>query len=190
MNPKITQNKFNSGFFTFVKDYGEISDKELLKRLNVLHYQILPAEKGKNFFEYDCPKLYLTEDNEWTHIIDDYAYSFMKHLWIHREQEIILNLAKDFEIFQCSINEMDEGFGFSYYNGGRLQRQYIVRNRKSSFTETYVDKNFGDPFFNEEIALKKNGQKNKVLSVAELLGIKINHNLKDIRSYEILDMKI
>ena len=190
MPAKIINDRFNSGFFTFIKSKKKISDDELLRRLNIFNYKFLPEESKKLNLETDFPKLYITEVDEWTHIMDDFGYSFMRHLFIFREKDIINNLAKDFEIFQCSVDEAYSGFGFSYYKNGRLQRQYVVRNKKSSFTETYIAKDYGVPFPNEDSVLKENGQLNKVLSFAELAGIKINHELEKIRTYQILDMKI
>lgn len=190
MNWKINNKKFDSGFYTFIKSENKLSDKDLLTRLKIYNYQYLPEEKKKEAFQYDSSKLYITEVDEWTHVMDDWGFSFRKHLWMHKEKVIIRNLAKSFEVFQCSIGDSDGSFDFRYYKEGILQREYIIRNKKLSFTETYIAKNLGNPFVKEEIALKKPGEINKVLSVAELLGIKINHELAKIRSYRLLDINI
>lgn len=181
---QLIKNSFLTPYFIFIKDKSKLSDKDLLERLELKNYQLITDkdEKKTGGEKTDKRYLYITEDENWKHLMDDWLYT----LWFDKEAKLkIKNLSKEFDIFCCSIGESDSSFDFVFYQNGIIKREYIVED--PFLNGGKVVKNLGEAFDIEEIALSKKDQFEKVLSIADSLGINIKHNLDKIRCYGRLE---
>ncbi len=69
----IINNTFHSLFFIFIQDHGKLSDNELLERLLLSKYEIVEdeSERLKHPGFFDKRYLYISEDSNWKHLMDD-----------------------------------------------------------------------------------------------------------------------
>lgn len=126
--------------------------------------------------------LYITEDENWKHLMDDWLYT----LWFDKKAKLkIENLSNEFDIFCCSVGDSDSSFDFVFYQNGIKKREYFVED--PFLNGGKVIKNLGEVFEVEEIALLKKDQFKKVLLIADSLGINIKHNLEKIRCHGRLE---
>jgi len=177
---RIINNRFSTPYFIFIKDNSKLSDKELFEKLGLENYELFSGNLERLFNAGGLKKryLFLTEDGEWKHLMDDWFYT----LWHDKELKLkIKELSFDYDIFTCSVGDCDDSFDFVYYQKGNVKREYVVEDPK--FNGGELVKNIGEPFRIENIALSKNSPFEKVLTVANSLGIAINHDLKKIRCY-------
>jgi hypothetical protein len=177
---QLIRNSFFAPYFIFVKDDSNLNDEELFKKIGLKDYQLVTNkdEKKPKGKKTNKRYLYITEDEKWKHIMDDWLYT----LWHDKEvKSIIKNLSKEFDIFCCSIGDCDDSFDFVYYQNGIERREYIVEDLQ--FKGGEVKKDFGEPFEIEKIALEKKDLFEKILTIAKHLGIDTCHNLEKIRCY-------
>lgn len=115
--------------------------------------------------------------------MDDWRYT----LWHNTNfRDNVIKLSKHFDIFCCSIGDIDNSFNFRYFENGDLKREYVIEDPNGE----EVTKNFGVPFKGEEIALNKKEPLDKVLSIAKLVGINTEHQLNKIKCYARLEKEI
>ena len=162
-----------ASYFIFIKCAGAYSDADMLLRFGLTDYQRVPAPL--DFGPYVC----LMEDSEWTHIADDWSYT----LW-HRPStwETIAEIAKDHDVFACSIGDCDYSWQFVYYRHGRLLRKYVVDDPHYQKGGMLVE-DFGIPLEGETEAKKQTDELGTVLTIAASLGIDVAHRTKEIRVY-------
>lgn len=181
---QLIKNSFFTPYFIFIKDNSNLNDEELLKKIDLKDYELVTDKSEKKTRGYKINKryLYITEDEKWKHLMDDWFYT----LWHDTEVKTrIKNLSKEFEIFCCSIGDCDDSFDFVHYQNGKEKREYVVED--PYFNGGQITKNIGNPFEIEKIALAKKDQLEKVLLIAQSLGINTNHNLEKIRCYGRLE---
>lgn len=177
MLKRLNQSYF-SPYFIFVKYGFQISDKEILERLGLNGYNLILDEKEREKEVLNKRYLFLTEDREWTYVMDDWFYT----LWHNKEiRNWIKSMSQEFEIFTCSVGDCDDSFDFTYFKEGRIVRQYVVED--PHFKGGEVVKDFGMPFPIEKEALKKKDLYQKVMTIAESFGIEMNHKKENIRIY-------
>lgn len=186
MNMLIKNNSFFAPYYIFIKEGHKLKEKELFERLELLDYNlILDKWKSDAKILLDLKKryLFLTQVENWTHLMDDWMYT----LWHDTNfKDNVTKLSEHFDIFCCSVGDVDDSFDFKYFENGKLKREYIVEDPK--FRGGEVTKNFGIPFIGEEIALnKKKEPLDKVLSIAQLVGINTKHQLGKIKCYARLE---
>ena len=179
MPPRIINGRFHSPFFIFIKEGSNYSDCDLLEKLGINNY--LPLEGDQQASA--C--LYITEDKEWAHVMDDWYYTLwhMKHL---HDKLIDLSLLHD--IFTCSVGEMDYSYDFNYYIDGAVVRRYIVQDSHCDRSKSVVVENLGPPMHGEELAFSCKEELDVVISLAESLGVVIKHDLSTIRCYGVPDL--
>jgi len=170
MLDKLNQSYF-SPYFIFIKEGFNLLDKDILLRLGLDEYQLVTDEKERNKEILSKRYLFLTEDTNWTCLMDDWLGGMWFNKEIRSRKKI---LSKDFEIYTCGIQ--DYGFDFAYFKDGEIRRQYVVDNRK-----IIVD--IGSPLAIESIALQKKDPYDKVIAIAEFLGIKLNYEKEKVRIY-------
>lgn len=182
---RLVNKSFFAPYYIFIKDESKLSDAQLLQKLGLNSYKLIKSREDKEIEEYNKRCLYITEDGKWTHLMDNWYYT----LWHHKVLKTwIKDLSKEFDIFCCSVGDFDYSFDFVYYRLGILEREYVVEDPKINGVN--VVKNNGETFEIEPLALAKKDPLEKVLTIAEWLGIGIQHNLETIRCYEILDEKM
>ena len=165
-------NTFFSPFYMFIKDNHQLEDEELLEQLGLTNYQLLQdATESRK-----C--LYITEDNNWKHLMDDWSYT----LWHNKDiRNRLRELSQRFDVFYCSIGDYDESFDFVYCQQGMEKRKYVVEDPFYNGGE--VTENIGQALKAEEIALEEEEAVDKVLCLAVSLGVNIHHNLETTRCY-------
>ncbi len=174
---RLNQSYF-SPYFIFIKEGGKMSDKEILEHLGLNDYKIVADEKERIKEVLYKRYLFLTEDNYWTYLMDDWYYT----MWHNEEiKNRIKLLSENFEIFTCSVGDCDDSFDFAYFKQGEIIRQYVVKDPK--FKGGEVVKDIGNPFPIEKVALRKNDLYEKVMTIAESFGIKMNHEKEKVRIY-------
>ena len=177
----LSNGSFLASYYIFIRDGFKIREEELLERLGLLEYKLLDNEWKRNpkiLLRKRKKHIFLAEVENWKHLMDDFTYS----LRFNPDFENKLNaLSKSFDIFCCSIGDIDESFDFKYFENGALKREYIVEDPK--FNGGEITKNFGQPLGNETVALEKKDLQDKVLSIAKLIGINTNHQLEKISCY-------
>lgn len=160
-------------FFIFINCGGAYSDADLLRRFGLTGYKRIPEPSDSR----RC--VYLTQDKQWTHIADDWSYE----LW-HRPAiwGAIAEIAKDYDVFACSVGDCDHSWEFICYRHGRLLRKHVVED--PNFTRGgIVVEDFGIPLEGEADAMKRSDELETVLAIATSLGIDVNHSSKEIRVY-------
>ena len=177
---QLIKNSFYTPYFIFIKDNSNLNDEELLKKIELEDYELVTdkSELHASGNKINKRYLYITEDEKWKHLMDDWLYT----LWHDKNVKTrIKNLSKEFEIFCCSIGDCNDSFDFVHYQNGKENREYVVVD--PNFNGGQITKEFGRPFEIENIALSKKGQLEKVLLIAQSLGINTNHRLDKVRCY-------
>lgn len=155
-----------------------MSDKEILEHLGLVDFDLIIDKKEREKKILHKRYLFLTEDNEWTHLMDDWFYT----LWHDKEiRKQIKLLSENFEIFTCSVGDCDDSFDFTYFKQGKIIRQYIVEDFQ--FNGGEVVKDIGNPFPIEKTAIKKKDLYEKVITIAKSFKIKMNHEKEKVRIY-------
>ncbi|MFK7904949.1 MAG: hypothetical protein AB8B69_07485 [Chitinophagales bacterium] len=178
---QLIKNTFCSPYFIFIKEGFKITDQELLQRLDLKGYELVTDKEVKQSELEGKWTLFLTEDSQWTHLMDNWFYT----LWHDTKlRNRIKNLSADFDIFYCYGGDCDESLGFVYYQNGALVREYIVED--PNFRGSKVVRDFGAPFTIEKTVSEETNPFFRVLSIAKSIGIDIQHRLEDIRPYRKL----
>ncbi len=167
-----------SPYQIFIKGGFKMTDKEIFELLGLRDYKLIIDEQEKKTGDLHKRYLFLTEDESWTHIMDDWFYT----LWHDKEiRERIKLFSEKFEIFTSSVGDIDDSFDFTYFKEGKAIREYVVKD--CDFKGGAVVKDFGCPFPIEKIALSKKKVDQKVMTIINSLGIKTKHDKDKIRIY-------
>ncbi len=180
MLDQLNQNYF-SPYMIFINGGYWMSDAEIMEKFGLEGYELITYEKGR---EIKRKAIFITEDDEWTHVMDDLSY----HLWHNKElRKRLQALSKDFDIFICSVGDCDDSFDFTYYRNGEIIREYVVED--PHFKGGEVVKDLGEPFPIETEALKEKDIYVKVTTIAKSLGINLHHTKEKVRVYEKVEKK-
>lgn len=97
-------------FYIFIKYGYELTDAELLTKLGLETYFLIDEQERQNRI-IGKRYLFLTEVNNWTHLLDDWFYA----LWHNKQiRSRLLKLSNDFEIFTFRIPDVDDSYEFTY----------------------------------------------------------------------------
>lgn len=158
--------------FIFIRCGGELSDLELLDRFGLSGYERGAWPPG--FRRH----VLITNDEEWTHVCDDWFYS----LWhMPSTRETIADIASEYDVFACSAGDSDQSWEFVYYRHGRLLRRYVVDD--PNYRGGVVVEDLGIPLEGEEEAMKLTDGLTIALRLASTLGVDVRHADKEIRVY-------
>ncbi|MBE2225625.1 MAG: hypothetical protein IAF02_29075 [Anaerolineae bacterium] len=138
--PFLKWGYLHTPFMIYVRSYNSISDQDFLKLLGLQGYQKahppLPDIKWHVVF---------ANDSEWTHIADDFRYT----LWHNpKTDEAIAKLSQSYDLFHCSIGDIDNSFDFAYYRNSKLVRRFVFENDVFKKTEI-VTENIGAKLLGE-----------------------------------------
>ena len=107
-------------FMIFIRSYNKISDEDIMKTLGLQDYQKIHPPVPPSYLH-----VVFASDTEWTHIADDYLYT----LWYSpKTAEAIEKFSKSYDVFRCSIGDIDESFEFEYYQNGSLTRKLVFEH--------------------------------------------------------------
>lgn len=165
--------------FIFIKNFGKLSDDDLIKKFGFNDFQednYRLIEKPTR--EDDLTKFFVTEVNEWSHIMDDAFYTIDSFNLL---QEKIPQLAKEFDIFYGVVGDYDDSYTFVYYKDGGLKRKLVVKDTMESAKFIAADE--GTPLRGEKEALQQNDTLDKLLGVARAIGIDVEHKADKVRCY-------
>lgn len=174
---RLINGTFYSPLYIFIKGGFRLSDIEIIKAIDANDYQLTKLKKPEE--AGDSRYLYLTEDAHWTHVMDDLVGTL---LFKQQLQERLSRLSRDFDVFYCSLGDVDDSFDFRYYQNGSVMREHVVEDPKFNGGKTV--KSIGKPLAGEKGGLSKKDPPEKVLAIASSLGINIRHDLSKIRCYE------
>jgi hypothetical protein len=167
----FSHGELHAPYFIFVGCAGEYPDADLLRHFG-LSYQ--PAASTERRDRYAI----LADDGLWTLLADD-LYHTLWHMASTRPA--IAALSKRFDIFACSVGDCDRSFDFVYYQGGRLVREYVVRD--PDFRGGVVVVNRGEPLLGEAAAFEETDEMRIVLRIADSLGIRTDYAENELRVY-------
>jgi len=123
-------NLLHGGYTIFINGLSFISDTEFLKLFGINNTEFLPKENDLEFFNYNHPKVYLTENDGWKHIIDNWSYSFQHRIFSTfriKKEDIVSKLGEEYEIMEAFVSDVDDCFSFRYYSDGVLKRSYSIQ---------------------------------------------------------------
>ncbi len=173
---QLINGTLNSPFFTFVKAGSALTDRELFLRLGLENYSLVTDKEYKPLDHPESSHLYLTEDRAWIHLMDDWGNT----PWFNKEvRDRVKKLSLDFDIFSCSVGDVDASYDFRYYRKGAITREFEMEDPEMNGGRVSI--NTGQPLPGEE-AVRKDVLE-KVLFIASSLGIDIQHNTDKIRCY-------
>jgi hypothetical protein len=161
--PQIIHGYVHAPFFIFVRQRGALSDDELLARLKLVGYRSRDYIDQRDGWVIG---LWMTNDAEWTHIMDNSLYE-LYHMQGIREQ--LAELGAEYDVFTCFVGDADFTYSFEYYAHGKLVRQHVVDCEQP---DTYVvAKDFGEPLPIEAHVEDEVDDLARMLRIASSLGI-------------------
>lgn len=153
--------------------------RSLLNDLNALGLekieQIGVKPNRENRFEFA-----VLQSNFWIIICDNWYYSLLNN---GISQRLLKKLGRKHDLYSCWVGDTDYSYGFSYYKSGNIVRDFLVSNHSYKKEETIIEKNYGDELPNEAICLGKNGEYEKVISIAYELGLSFPIGNEDIKIF-------
>jgi len=183
----IHNGHLHSPYFIFIRsvidqeDSNQMDDDALIKSLIIACQKV---KKGKNSASHQHD-VFVTKTGSWIHIMDDWSYS----LWNNPDITTwIEELGETREIFTCAAGEIDDSHEWAYFNDGGLQRAVEFHVNNKGVLEKKVD--YGVPLAGEWKANLQADVLDKVLGIAESLGINLEQSEAEVWSYSFLNGKI
>lgn len=175
---------FIAPFYIFIKDHSSLSDEDLLKKFELTDYQLVEdnEEKAAHGSHPNKTYLFFSEDNHWKHLMDDWLFTLFNQKELPLKIE---KLSKEFDIFCCSVDDPGESYRFVYFQNGIKKREYSVEDTLTN--ELKITKDFGEKLAAEKDTSLPKNQLDKVLFIAQSLGINTNHQLDQVRCYGKID---
>ncbi len=150
----------------FIRSYNVIPDEDFIKLLGLPNYKKAPPPLPS-----DGSHIVFGNDDEWTHIADDFNYT----LWWDdpKTNKAVASLSKTFDVFRCSNGDIDESFEFEYFKDGSLARKMIFDHDIFKKEENILV-NIGNKLASEPLELSglKAEANDMFPSITKALGIK------------------
>ncbi len=190
MKREFYENLLFGGYSIFLKRKTLVSDVEFMKLFGIEEIELLPYENELDFYHYDQPKVYVTENGSWKHVIDNWSFSFC-HRYVYRygrpkNEDLLLELSNEYEILEFYVSDVDESYRFRYLSEGILKRRYSVQPVNGSNSEKFVVKDFGSGKKMEREILEKGGHLKIIKGICELYDVQYQQILENIRCYKII----
>ena len=163
--------------FLFVRGRATVSDRSLLKCLGLEDYEAVPSGMRPS-----RPHVFLDGDDEWLHLADDLRYSLCNR-GFQAAFDSVANCFPGLDVFGAWAGDCDYSFGFAYRSGGGWSRNFEVWDYHFDRSKRDIVINSGKPLA-AEFPLEETGDPLKyVLSLAESLGVRLNHTANSLRCY-------
>ncbi|MEO1451365.1 MAG: hypothetical protein AAFV07_17670, partial [Bacteroidota bacterium] len=152
-----------------------LSEDSILAHFGLTDYHLTSF----NFDKLPYRSIFLASDASWLHLADSYFYT----IWhINNLRERLISLSRHFDIFRCSIGDIDESFDFMYLSQGEIIRDYNYVD-PTIWGKGGILSDSGNPFAIEQRAFTCSDLRVRVLTIAEGLGIDIDYSSKNILTY-------
>jgi hypothetical protein len=139
--PFLKWGQLHTPFMIYVRSYNKLTDEDYMKMFGLQDYQKMSPP-----LPFAGWHVVFANDSEWTHIADDYGYT----LW-HSAQTVaaIKELSQKYDVFRCSIGDIDEAFEFVCFQNGKCVRRFEfapdVSPNKPAFTISAGNRLPGEP---------------------------------------------
>lgn len=170
---KIVRGHIHAPYFIFIRCGEAYSDDELLGYLGIEGYA-----PDANTCRSGMQWLYITSDDEWVHIADDWRYSFWSSDSI---RDYIAAIGKRHDVFACSVADTYWQFEFEFYRDGELRRRFSMESESDRGFWSDVD--FGKPLPAERPQSNTDDPLDYVLELAASVGVNTRHRRRRVRSY-------
>jgi hypothetical protein len=128
--PFLKWGDLHTPFMIFVRSHHRLSDHDFMNLFGLQDYQ-----KVSPPLPFTGSHVVFANDTEWTHIADDFLYT----LWhSSRTVDVIAKLSTSYDVFRCSIADIDNSFEFEYHQGGRVIRKFVFEHNIFNGTETVI----------------------------------------------------
>ncbi len=118
--PFLKWGYLHTPFMIYVRSRNALSDNDFMKAFGLQDYQKMFPPLSPSYL-----RVVFANDTEWIHIADDFHYT----LWHSpKTAEVVEGYSKSYDIFRCSIGDIDESFEFEYYQNGSLIRKLIFEH--------------------------------------------------------------
>lgn len=170
--PCIINDRLHTPFCIFVRSGNAYADRDLLRLVGMPHYRpIQPEQRIRHHVT-------MANLGEWAMVADDWFYT----LWhMETKPEILARLGKLHETFACSVGDCDDSYDFEYHRAGRCVRRYVIDS--PSYNDQVVREDFGNPLSAERTAFQLEDLWNRVMAIAESLGIRTQVKAEELRLY-------
>jgi len=177
---RIINGQLWSPFYIMVKDYKELGFRQLLQLLNIDRYTHQIQENKLKVGSNSLNVLYVIRRGNWIQIMDNWGYTLWQDKRIKKDIE---QLSKSYEIFQFSVGDIDYDYDFAYFKNRELRRRFsvVADNPENEI----IKEDFGLPLKGESKKGKHKEPFDKIIPIAKSLGIKFEHNLRDIEIYSM-----
>lgn len=165
-----------SGFYIMLKNTNVEAIFEQLNAIGMKDITRLdaPSDREEEF------EFALLRTPYWTIICDNLYYSLLNNNY---KFSILRKLGQQTDLFYYWVGDIDYAYGFGYYENGEIIRDRYVSNRSMVEGDVKVERDFGPPFPNEEEYLQRAGENEKLLPIANGLGIFFPETNDDIEIY-------
>lgn len=190
MKREFYDNLLCGGYTIFIRGLSNMNDSELMNLFGIAKTELLTNDNNLDFFNYDRPKVYLTENNDWKHIMDNWSYSLQHRIFSlsrNKNEDVISKLGEEFEIMEAFVSDVDDCFGFRYYSEGILERSYSIQPLKGSYSKNFVAIDYGNKRKMELEVLKRKGIFNKLKGIYNIYNIKFEQKIENIRCLKIME---
>eukprot|EP00913_Durusdinium_trenchii_P035227 g32957.t1 len=134
-----------------------------------------PKAKGKPEGHY----VVLIDAGDWTVVADSWSYN----LWHSPETRIAIDvLARDYDLYVCSVGDCDLSYAFEYHKNGALRRKHVVES--PAFNDQIVTADLGEPLQGEgDIWDRDIDDAFRIQLLGESLGIPMIVSYSQLRTY-------
>jgi len=121
----------------------------------------------------------LIDAADWTVVADSWHYN----LWHSPQTRLAIDaLARDYELYVCSVGDCDLSYAFEYHKNGTLRRKHVVESPK--FDDQIVTADLGGPLQAEaDIWNRDIDDAFRIQLLAESLGIPLLVCDSQLRTY-------
>lgn len=126
---RIVDGKVWSGHYVFVRDFGTLSDLDLLAELGLTGY--VPDREPR----FPCRYAHIMRAGDWSAFADDWYYTAWHLPGIG---DAVALLGSRYEVLRTAIGDSDESLEFHHFVGGALWRGFEFRDHAGT-TEILLD---------------------------------------------------
>jgi hypothetical protein len=181
----MNSNTVFAPYYVFIKKEEKLSDSDILHLLGLNDYTYLGLKSKLNDDDLDLKSaLFLTECDNWFHIMDSWFYN----AW-HTHQRAIYEKNIDyinstgllFETFSFMVGDADDSIQYFYYKNHSLVRKYIYDEHING--STLNEESFGKILDGEKQPETNGKHYDFCMNLAASLGVNLNHNLNKVKCY-------